>query len=851
MFYWVAKMLITQQWMEEAGEEDVYFSVNKTPTTTTTTTTEAPVIDDRLFAFSLPSNPERKHSRGRRNKLYTMCGSDITQYWGTQRVMRENFAQKGVNARAAREKIEHAKKKRFALRGAHFRPGSGKAWHVAKTPEERNKMCLVKRIKAGTNNPRKEKLKRAAWARLDRPAKAQIVQPKNYAAFLGRFRRIGDASGEVCCIQCLKQVNSEKKVLSEPMMRKLIQILLQRGCVEVHPGPTGKGETVRKRRKKIKPGTHLSHRRVCTSPDENMPRNRSKGKEKESDPEDRWSGSEAAVSESDDGARLADVFDECAASGNNTTTTTQTTAPEVIEKRIDEMEDIMSKDDIIEKRAEIDAQRAEQGLETRVMKSARNGVVIRTTTKKGATTLRTVPPKETSDKQNDEDHKRIQVFRGHNLTDEECRHVVTDVFYGDPMSVKRRREDVLGEDQRLCIQGGVKMATKGLEVELVSYVGVHSYLCWGPIPRMLVSCRIGGTWYGAFWMIWYLFKYMPVTALISLTLGYWIFSFFFWVVWLFAAQIVVFQIAALIKSSTLVWGRKQFTYIPHCLSVCLSEAGIRSDTTPEQYQQIILRMACLNIPDKVFTEWTTATIRMAQLVREYEKGFRPVPEDVDFISVSRQLSGVCVSQPSDSFRTRASGGSAYVQQGIWRSLFRSYSDWVQESALPALKGYSQRATDIVSPAWQTLQNQITGIKLRVRRSPRVEVRTSGDYNSALFQDMPQSASIGTISAPSNKDSSSESEEQLGSSRMIRTYRRFKNMRKNLRNRYRRWAHLGSTYTIGSMGSNSTSTEKISIPLRQPEISRPDLAQNWRTLLKDSSKLSSTRSTSTADGSTRE
>jgi len=105
-----------------------------------------------------------------------------------------------------------------------------------------------KRVETGTEFPARIRRQTAAKQQLWEKKVAStssssvtssisITSEQNCKHLMAVWRRTGDIKNLPCCLQHLDQVQSSKHILNQKQYHKLRMQLLQRGCVEVHPGP--------------------------------------------------------------------------------------------------------------------------------------------------------------------------------------------------------------------------------------------------------------------------------------------------------------------------------------------------------------------------------------------------------------------------------------------------------------------------------------------------------------------------------------------------------------------------------------------------------------------------------------
>lgn len=147
-------------------------------------------------------------------------------------------AKKRENAVRDRTRQVNADRGRYRMRGLRCRAKTNKPWRPRPRVGELAQYAMTARVRSGTNFPALIRKKVDALNRLVPTTTTNVFTPTNA---LGLFKRCGKVEPQhICCCECVSKANAQFKVLSATQLRKLICILLQEGCVEVHPGPPKK-----------------------------------------------------------------------------------------------------------------------------------------------------------------------------------------------------------------------------------------------------------------------------------------------------------------------------------------------------------------------------------------------------------------------------------------------------------------------------------------------------------------------------------------------------------------------------------------------------------------------------------
>lgn len=145
-----------------------------------------------------------------------------------------------------RQKREQAKNKHRKLRGLRIRVGLK---HTIKSRLSKNacpdvigtiakdklKMARQRRLKTGTEFPR---MRKKAIEKAFGHTPVKEVDVKDILVEFRKFGLLRESTPTPCCIQHVKACNAKYTILSQKRLIKLIRILLNRGCVETHPGPS-------------------------------------------------------------------------------------------------------------------------------------------------------------------------------------------------------------------------------------------------------------------------------------------------------------------------------------------------------------------------------------------------------------------------------------------------------------------------------------------------------------------------------------------------------------------------------------------------------------------------------------
>jgi len=162
-----------------------------------------------------------------------------------QRTVREQVQEEGVSYKLSRPMKQY---QRDALRK------EANKLRVNKTKQkiaESGALSLKPHETAGLSKATVRGLERVRNESQPRVVKAMQFDPKKIESLLSRVKRLGPDCDFVmpCCLAHVESVNRKTGKLTLANMRNLIRILLQRGCVETHPGPPKKDVVVVKTRR--------------------------------------------------------------------------------------------------------------------------------------------------------------------------------------------------------------------------------------------------------------------------------------------------------------------------------------------------------------------------------------------------------------------------------------------------------------------------------------------------------------------------------------------------------------------------------------------------------------------------
>lgn len=747
---------------------------------TTTTTTASPVVDTTtLYNYSLKPNPNRRHSRGRRG-LNTV--EVLGDGWFEQLAeSSEAFRRKASIQAREHNKTKIRRTKAFKKRGLRTKFDTIKPNKKRPTLDQQFDFAATRRKRTGTNFPTQAK----RYARYfnegqdQTPAKPlrtrleimQEAQKRIIKSQLGLFKRTGEYKLQPCCTKCVEAANETFKVLSVKQLAKLIAILLQRGCVETHPGPFDKSSKAKA--PKYKPGQHMGRKNLAAA--------------------------------------------------------RRTTQPNILR--------------IIKPDSPLDHRIKQEPAATEC-----EDLLVEETAPTKPEEAKTQPkPKEPKD---DEDFDPVQLplLRGHNMTSTELQHVVMSQFHGDPRTVQRERKMVqLTEDHRLVVLRGVKHLSNNIEIERITYTGVRQYLHIWRLPELLCLARMSNTPMGLLEIAWTIFKLQPAIWFIAMCTGFWLFSPIYWIFTLFIGQTAIFTLLRVLRDSKRIWGKVTFAYVPHMLSVMLTD-NLQSLSKVQDipFTQSWLRSSCINIPDSQCLDWHLATVKCARGTFELMQGFRELPEANDGLQNVPEDTSTDSAPTNDGYLELASGLPEIRQDACFKDACKQFFK-TKVSELAPSTNIMPLATDTPNVGSQTGHYRTTEmLSERAGRATHV-LKTTAECALEPYQDMAQSLLTAMMQNLVSKASTNESEE-------VPSMKRPKLTSVNSSNLPRKRPHQFQPYQeclLKNLSANSIFQNHASNNTAMPtnEIVMPDLHAKHLQSLKDLSNSNAMIFTSTLDGST--
>jgi hypothetical protein len=724
-------------------------------------------VVERTFAVTFPANPNRKHTRGKRGAVRQIFKQD----WAAVK-------QQGKRRSMARESKAYERNRRF--RGSKSKKvKQGKAFKYTENPVrsfrriEGDEVTLHRarsvRVQSGTEFPKKEaRLAKAAWklAFGEETRKLQ-EQNKELKSFLGRFKRNGSLEPMPCCIRCVSKANETFKVLSQRQFRKLLALLLQKGCVEVHPGPAPKkGAKVRsvpeghgtKIIKIHKQNVSLKGKErddtANLAPVENAvePKKERVQVVTLADPSD-------VTAEEFEAVRALEVATEeekieqgaprpCTSSTSASTVAPQPVSPaEPISIAGVATQGCSNARAVEDTKGMLDAKCAEPKLTKRELHAHKPKRNLRFKVIPINQTPPPVPKGSDAEKKEDEEGEELppRVLDGHNCTQTEIRAACSEQFYADPQTVVEEKLTLTTpQDERLLAFRSINVVKQPVRVIQVTFFAPNQWCQNIPILApvlcsLLQFVRCNGQSMSLLSLMGRIQRISFMLWTTSLIFGYWVLgpmmscvvaaSVVYW--WKWAVE--------LLGGSDYFWGKKVGVYVPHMLSMMINESNPGSNQHTH-YQQW-LRTAGINIPDKVTTEWCTFTCLIAQTVSRMHKGFREVGSGVLSVGSSKVDLNASFGLSSEYYDFSLVPAPTPPDAGLPN--FKDAFNALYESTAPVIQRSLHTAIETTKLALPTLHRPRAEMQSRAPVFLSQGQETSEDCLSDSSEDMPQSPRIET------------------------------------------------------------------------------------------------------------
>jgi len=642
---------------------------------------------------------------------------------------RNLFVQKQQCKNRDRMKVAAAAKKAYSLRGLRMKPKTSKQQRRADVDvavagrgaprllrerkggdEAASKFAFKARMKTGTNfkkNPRSKAEKLA----FSEPCKTSTTTTTTTITatvpvdlitirhVLARYRRKSDLPQDStlpCCTAHVKLFNTESGMISNAQCLKLIGLLLQRGCVEVHPGPH------KSRRIHDKPGTHYSHKRTAGGFEVNrvtkvLP--------------------DAAVSSDDDYVQseplLCDedvAVQEAVNASNGTTTTQSSQSTRAVSKQTEEDIEMMLPSPPTGP-PRMKAKPAEQ-------KPGSSGSP--SPPPAGPNQPPVAPPPPPLD--------------GHNMTDEESRIVCMRAFNADPRTLKRQRFVVSPQtDSRIVIDRNVKSIGQSFILETMDFECVREGFCIWFLPQALLTVRMSGTFWGFFHLAWLVVKMLPIWLTFALITGYWLFSVWHVAITLVVANFAAFQILEFFSHSDLIWGKHRAIFIPHLLTCVISSNGNGNPDTAN-LEQTYARCAAILIPDTEAMNYKIATCKIAKALIPLAQGFRPIGESADTIKTPYQDSSMYGLRLPRSYSIVAQAPEEPDSPVFFSRMSSGFAKLVHDHVGPAVQEHLRLATGTASLVYPTSPPRLMETQYLVRCKALADLKTSVGFPTGMSPD---------------------------------------------------------------------------------------------------------------------
>lgn len=610
-----------------------------------------------------------------------------------------------------RKKVELSKERRFHERGLTKKRGNKPkeraaimrcaAVHIP-SPTERKaedlRLAINKRKKTNTNSP--SELSRRKRALNCLTAK---VTP---AAVLHRYNRKGDVLHNPCCRKCVSRVNEQFNVLSARQLGLLIAILLQRGCVEVHPGPYKKGS---------KPGKHtnpegangdvfqayrLKNHAVYNSEGEGDGLN--------------FHGSNIHVVR-----KLAPVKERANGKSVDPTPccTSSSPSPPIVPTPV-------SSPDVPH-------------------------VPVATTS--------SAKPEIKSEAKTDE-KEVVNCLRGYILTDTELRGACSNAFYADPNTVTSVKAicKTKGE-QRMLEERHVKLCPAPFEVIEVSFEAPQQWVTF--VPGLAFLChyfRCTSSTLGFISRLWNLWCLGNLCWVSFFIVGLYFFSPIMLAISCFVSFAWYRKFKKWLSSSTF-WCSHKGVYIPHMMTSILDANSVTFESTRAHQQ--FNRNCAMNVPDRFKADWEKFTSALGNETSKMSRGFRQsglhastsssgrpfvglFDEHPDYFELSPGLLVSPADAPVPKLRVALSVLSDALAPAVEKSTHMATETmkWVSKTAQSAKTNIQQKFEEASESYCTTQAPVLTPSEYHTIQDPGAG--TSEDCPSDGSEDMPLYQSIG-------------------------------------------------------------------------------------------------------------
>lgn len=350
-----------------------------------------------------------------------------------------------------------------------------------------------------------------------------------------------------------------------------------------------------------------------------------------------------------------------------------------------------------------------------------------------------------------------RVLRGHNLNPAEMTYAMNHLFFGDDTTLQRERIDVLPRcDMRTVDVMNVPVNRNAFEIERVRYWGVRQQLFFFHIPRILLWCRTLGTFRGFLAVMWFLISNWSIWWILSFFGVVYMTSIYRYVPFCIVAHLAINRVIKFLGKSDIFWCWNEFYYVPHKVTMCgLDRMGACADVPAVSLMQSWIRERAMNIPDVTSLQWAIATCKCSKAVLEASQGFQEAraPDETPPDGSSGSQDGF--SGPVNAVFSPCADVSPPPPNtfaGFARTKLRDFLryDIIHDVFMPSDTASPNLGPTHIQPTpAHESQTQTTGMPPALRRSTESVAETIEPSLGEFFQEEPQSVATETIgTAPS-------------------------------------------------------------------------------------------------------
>lgn len=343
----------------------------------------------------------------------------------------------------------------------------------------------------------------------------------------------------------------------------------------------------------------------------------------------------------------------------------------------------------------------------------------------------------------------IHTFEGHYLSEPEIKCAVLNEFYGDPDSIQQERAFLIPTDpnntnkvheRRPVCNRNVQRIDGRIAIVNVKYTGVKEWVLWVPfLATICCAARRQGTTWSILSFAWsFVANVWFFVALGLISMSLWLNPLKIFCTLLGVSGVYNTAVKTL-GYSTYFWSKRMhFTYVPHLITVATGSTRFGHEAAKEELHRACMVANSLNIPDRVYTDWVTASIKCAYVVKRTNEGFHELDES-GVLSYGASLGDyVAIVPQSDSSSENSSGGALPYLRVQIDNLSQSLPKFVG-SAVKSVRRAKSTLMDTVDKKQcsQVSLTQETETCCAQEESDSDAAKTSDDCPSDTSPDTPQ------------------------------------------------------------------------------------------------------------------